>query len=72
MKIALLGKRGRVEMKPCNFPERVNRRRKGAYDRLGDLSSPAAAEEAGALLSRIVPDARERRSKKFRGARRQP
>jgi hypothetical protein len=74
-------------MKTCNFPERKNQRRKGAYQRLldgcygvyfvdgmrPDLTVPVAIlNEAHSLETRIVDSARHERSKKRRNGKRNP
>lgn len=61
-------------MKPKNFPERVNERRKRALARLQSRlpsnmahATVAQRQELHALQSRIVSDARGIRTKKQRG-----
>lgn len=51
-------------MKPMNFPERKNRRRKRALARLNTGNYPQIAR---ALSERVVADARDVRTKKYRG-----
>ena len=56
-------------MKPRNFPERKNQRRKGALQRMADTPMEVGskkAKEYATLLQRTVPSARDVRTKKDR------
>jgi hypothetical protein len=55
--------------KPRNFPERVNRRRKDALRRMGDMPYPRREADIAALRAAITDNARDIKTKKYRGAR---
>lgn len=54
-------------MKPMNFPERKNRRRIAALHRLN--ISHVKHPDIERIAAKIIPNARDVRTKKFRGSR---